>query len=121
MNNKTILIIEDDLLNMKLLRNILQLSDFAVLEAENAEDGVQLAHEHKPDMILMDIQLPGMDGFEATKLIFNDPDLKNIPIIAVSSLAMESDKDCAFEAGVKEYITKPISKKNLIDAINKFI
>lgn len=121
MNNKTILIIEDDVLNMKLLRSILQLSDFKVLEAENAEDGIQLAHERKPDMILMDIQLPGMDGFEATKLISDDAELKKIPIIAVSSLAMESDKECAFKVGVKEYITKPIDKKNLINAINKFI
>ncbi len=121
MNNKTILIIEDDVLNMKLLKRILQLSNFAVMEAENAEDGIQLAHEHKPDMILMDVQLPGMNGFEATKLIVNDGELKNIPIIAVSSLAMESDKDSAFKAGVKGYITKPIDKKYLINAINKFI
>lgn len=121
MSNKTILIIEDDVLNMKLLRSILQLKNFAVLEAENAELGIQLAREHKPDMILMDIQLPGIDGVEATKLILNDGELKNTPIIAVSSLAMESDKDYAFSAGVKDYITKPINKKNLIHAIHKYL
>ena len=121
MKNKTILIIEDDVLNMKLMGSVLQLKNFAVLEAENAEVGIQLAREHKPDMILMDIQLPGMDGVEATKFILNDSELKKIPIIAVSSFAMESDKDYALTAGVKEYITKPINKKNLIKAIDKYL
>ena len=121
MNNKIILIIEDDVLNMKLLRSILQLNQFVVLEAENAEVGIQLAREHKPDMILMDIQLPGMDGIEATKLILNDGELKKTPIIAVSSLAMESDKDHALSVGFKEYITKPINKKNLISTIHRYL
>ncbi|MGD9090884.1 MAG: response regulator [Desulfobacterales bacterium] len=121
MNNRTILIIEDNVLNMKLLRCILQLNNFAVLEAENAEVGIQLAREHKPDMILMDIQLPDMDGVEATKLILNDGELKNTPIIAVSSLAMKSDKEYALSAGVKDYITKPINKKDLIDTIHKYL
>ena len=121
MNNKTILIIEDDVLNMKLLKSILQLKNFAVLEAENAEVGIQLALKHKPDMILMDIQLPGMNGVEATKLILNNEELEDTPIIAVSSLAMESDKDCALSVGVKDYITKPINKKNLIDTIQKYL
>ncbi|MGD8991567.1 MAG: response regulator [Desulfobacterales bacterium] len=121
MNNKTILIIEDDELNMKLLKSILQLKNFAVMEAENAEVGIQLAHEHKPDMILLDIQLPGMDGVEATKLILNDDELKDIPVIAVSSLAMKGDKDYAFKAGVKDYIIKPINKKYLMKVINKYL
>ena len=121
MNNKTILIIEDDVLNMKLLRSILQLKKFAVLEAENAEVGIQLAREHKPDLVLMDLRLPGLDGVEATKVILNDGELKNTPIIAVSSSAMQGDKDHAFAAGVKEYITKPIDKNNLIDAIHKYL
>lgn len=121
MKNNTILIIEDDVLNMKLLRSILQLNDFEVLEAKNAEVGIQLAREQKPDMILMDIQLPGMDGVEATKLILNDYELKNTPILAISSLAMERDKTHAMSAGFKKYITKPINKKQLIDTINKYM
>ena len=121
MNNKTILIIEDDVLNMKLLKSLLQLKNFAVLEAENAEVGIQLAREHKPDMILMDIQLPGMDGVEATKLIINDDELKKTPIIAVSSLAMKSDKKYALSTGFKDYITKPIDKKILINTIHKYL
>ena len=109
------------MLNMKLLRSILQLSDFKVLEAENAEDGIQLAHERKPDMILMDIQLPGMDGFEATKLISDDAELKKIPIIAVSSLAMESDKELALEVGCDDYLIKPIDNEVFYSTINNYI
>ena len=121
MKNKTILIIEDDVLNMKLLKSILRLKNFAILEAENAEVGIQLARDNKPDLILMDIQLPGMDGVEATKLILNDDKLKNTPIIAISSFAMECDKDYALTAGVKEYVTKPIDKNNLINTIYDYI
>ena len=121
MNDKTILIIEDDVLNMKLLRSILQLNDFTVLQAENAEVGIQLAHEHKPDMILMDIQLPGINGVEATQLILKDGELRNTPIIAVSSLAMKEEIDYALSVGIKAYITKPIDKKNLIDTVNKYL
>ena len=121
MKDITILVIEDDALNMKLVRSLLQLKNYTVLEAENAEVGVKIARRFKPDMILMDIQLPGMDGIEATKLLLNDNELKNTPIIAVSSYAMQSDKNKAFEAGIKEYITKPINKKTLFNTIQKFL
>ena len=121
MENRTILIIEDDELNMKLTRSILQLNKYSVLEAENAEMGIQLTLKNKPDMILMDIKLPGMDGIEATKLILNNSDLKNTPILAISSFAMESDKDDALAAGIKEYITKPINKKNLLNTVKKYL
>jgi len=76
MEEKTILVIEDDVLNMKLVNRLLRLKNCAVLEAENAEVGIQLAHKHKPNLILMDIQLPGMDGIEATKLILNHNNLR---------------------------------------------
>ena len=121
MEDKTILVIEDDALNMKLLKSILQLKSFVVLEADNAEVGIQLARNRKPDLILMDIQLPGMDGLEATKHILDDSDLKHIPILAVSSFAMQSDKDKAFAAGIKEYIVKPIDKKILFNTIRKYL
>lgn len=121
MKDKTILVIEDDPLNMKLVRSLLQLKNHTVLEAESAEVGIKMARNRKPDMILMDIQLPGMDGIEATKLLLNDDELKNTPIIAVSSYAMQSDKDRALEAGIKEYITKPIDKKKLLNTIQKFL
>ena len=121
MEDKTILVIEDDALNMKLVKSMLQLKNFAVLEADNAEVGIQIARNRKPDLILMDIQLPGMDGLEATKHILKNSDLKNIPILAVSSYAMPSDKDKAFAAGIKEYITKPINKKIFLNTIKKYL
>lgn len=121
MEVKTILVIEDDVLNLKLLKIWLQLKGYAVLDAETAEDGIQLARKLKPDLILMDIQLPGMDGIAATKQILNHNDLKNTPIIAVSSNGMKEDREKALAAGVKEYIIKPIDKKNLFNAIKKYL
>ena len=121
MGTKTILIIEDDELNMKLVKSLLQLKNYAVLGAETAETGIQLARKRKPDLILMDIHLPGMDGIEATKRILNDSALKNIPILAVSSYAMQEDKKKAFTAGFKEYITKPIDKESLLSTIRKYL
>jgi CheY-like chemotaxis protein len=121
MGNKTILVIEDDQLNMKLVKSLLQLKNYAVLGAETAETGIQLARKRKPDLILMDIQLPGMDGIEATKRILNDSALKNIPILAVSSYAMQEDKKKAFTAGFKGYITKPIDKKSFLNTIRKYL
>lgn len=121
MEDKTILVIEDDVLNLKLLKIWLQLKGYAVLDAETAEDGIQLARKLKPDLILMDIQLPGMDGIAATKQILNHNDLKNTPIIAVSSNGMKEDREKALAAGVKEYIIKPIDKKNLFNAIKKYL
>ena len=85
MDNKTILIIEDDKLNMKLIRSVLQLGRRCrILEAESAEKGIQLAREHHPDLILMDIRLPGMNGIEATRVIKNDPDINDIPVVALT-------------------------------------
>lgn len=121
MEDKKILVIEDDVLNMKLVKSLLQLKNYAVLEAETAETGIQLARRRKPDLILMDIQLPGMDGIEATKRILNDSDLKNIPVIAVSSFAMQSDIDKALKTGIKEYLTKPIDKKSFFNTIKKYL
>lgn len=120
MNKKTILVVEDNELNMKLLRGLLKMSNYTMLEAFNAETGIETARKHKPDLILMDIQLPGMDGLEATKVIRQDEDLKHTPIIALTSYAMRGDKDKALEAGCTGYITKPINTKGLIETLKKF-
>ncbi|MBA3029039.1 MAG: response regulator [Desulfobacteraceae bacterium] len=120
MNKKTILVVEDNELNMKLLRGLLKISNYTMLEAFNAETGIETARKFKPDLILMDIQLPGMDGLEATKVIKQNDELKNIPVIALTSYAMHGDKDKAFEAGCTDYITKPINTKGLIETLNKF-
>lgn len=108
MKNKTFLIIEDNQLNMKLVRTLLQLENYNVLEATTAENGIGLARRHRPDVILMDIQLPGMDGLEATRLIKNDPELQDIVVVALTSFVMPGDKEKALDAGCDGYIPKPI-------------
>lgn len=121
MGNNTILVIEDNELNMKLVRGLLSLGNYPMLEATDAEAGIQMAHKHHPNLILMDIQLPGMDGLEATKIISTDVDLKDIPIIALTSYAMQGDEEKAKLAGCSDYITKPIDTRNFLEIIGKFL
>jgi len=121
MSNNTILVIEDNELNMKLVRGLLSLGNYMMIEATDAEIGIRMAHEHRPDLILMDIQLPGMDGLEATKIISKDADLKGTPIIALTSYAMEGDEKKAELAGCAGYITKPIDTRNFLNIISKFL
>ena len=118
---KKVLVIEDNELNMKLVKSLFRFSKFEVIEAADAENGIQLAREHKPFLILMDIQLPGMDGLEATRRIKHDNDLKDIPIIALTSYAMQGDEDKAHEAGCIGYITKPIDTRNFLAAIDQYL
>ena len=120
MENKTILVVEDNELNMKLVRSLLQLENYKVLEAENAEKGIQLARDHHPDLILMDIQLPGMDGLKAAELISADEDLKDISIVALTSYAMEGDKEKALAAGCAGYISKPIETRSFLKTIAEY-
>jgi CheY-like chemotaxis protein len=117
MGNKTILVIEDNELNMKLVRSLLKMSSYVMVEAEDAETGIKLAREKKPDLILMDIQLPGMDGLSATKILKEDPSIKDTVIIALTSHAMEGDDKKVREAGCDGYITKPIDTRNFLQTI----
>ncbi|MGD8264000.1 MAG: response regulator [Desulfobacterales bacterium] len=117
MDSSTVLVIEDNELNMKLVRGSLTIGKYTILEALYAETGIQMTHEHHPDLILMDIQLPGMDGLNATKKILSHADLKHIPIVALTSYAMQGDEEKALEAGCKDYITKPIDTKNFLNVI----
>jgi CheY-like chemotaxis protein len=119
--NKTILVIEDNELNMKLVRSLLQLQKYKVIEAENGEKGIQLARDHHPDLILMDLQLPGMDGLKATQLILNDENLKEIPVLALTSYAMETEREKAQAAGCAGYITKPIDTRSFSKMITEYI
>ncbi len=122
MEEKTILVIEDNEMNMKLMRAVLRVGKYRMLEAKDAETGLSLAREHHPDLILMDIQLPGMDGLSATKIIKADPELKGIPIFALTGFAMESDKAKATDIGLAGYIVKPFSVKSLLETLeNHFI
>ena len=120
MGNKTILLVEDNELNMKLVRSLLQLENYQIIEADNAEKGIQLAHDHHPDLILMDIQLPDMDGLTATELILNVENLKNISIVALTSHAMDGDKERALAAGCVGYISKPIDTRSFLETIAEY-
>jgi CheY-like chemotaxis protein len=117
---KTVLVVEDDELNLKLVRTLLKISKFNILEALDAEKGIRLAREHHPDLILMDLQLPGMDGLTATRMIKGDTDLKDIPIIALTAFAMQGDEEKAQQAGCDGYITKPINTREFREKIEKY-
>lgn len=121
MEDKTVLVIEDNELNMKLVLGLLKLGKYRVLEAKDAETGIQLAREHKTDLILMDIQLPGMDGLIATRIIKKDTMLKDIPVVALTSYAMQGDENKATEAGCTGYISKPIDTRSFLETVNSFI
>jgi two-component system cell cycle response regulator len=121
MDQKTVLVVEDNALNMKLVKSLLSLSNFRCLEAGDAEKGIALASQEDPDLILMDIQLPGMDGLTATEKILGDDRLKEIPVIALTSYAMEGDKEKALNAGCKGYITKPLNTRTFIPTISEIL
>ncbi len=121
MGDITVLIIEDNVLNMKLVRSLLEIASYKVLEASDAEDGIQLLRQYRPDLILMDIQLPGMDGLSATRHIKKDPALQDIPIIALTSYAMHGDEEKARKAGCDGYISKPIDTKTFLASVVEYI
>jgi CheY-like chemotaxis protein len=116
-----VLVVEDDQLNMKLVRALLRLRQVRVLEAADGEAGLRIARQQRPDLILMDIRLPGMDGVEATKMLKSDTDLAAIPVVALSSYAMKEDIDRAVEAGCCRYLTKPIDRHAFADTVAELI
>ena len=121
MNEKTILVIEDNDLNMKLIRTLLKLKNYQTIEAVDAENGIQLAREYHPDLILMDIQLPGMDGLTATRLIKNDSVMKDIPVVAMTGDAMQGDDGKTGDAGFASYLTKPIDTRRFLENIARVL
>ena len=121
MRTSTILVVEDNALNLKLVRSLLALGGYQVLEAENAEKGIQMASTHQPDLILMDIQLPGIDGLEATRVIKGNPETREIPVVALTSYAMPGDEIKAQEAGCSGYITKPINTRTFMESVNGYL
>jgi len=112
-----ILIVEDNDKNLKLVRDVLQVKGFSTLEAGTAEDGIKLARESKPDLILMDIHLPGMSGIEALKVLRGEPGTAAIPVIAVTASVMQQDRKQITEAGFDAYVGKPINLKEFLDAV----
>jgi CheY-like chemotaxis protein len=120
MANKTVLVVEDNELNMKLVRSLLQIRNYGVLEAVDAETGIQLTRKHRPDLVLMDVQLPGIDGLKATQIIKEDPALKDIPVVALTSYVMQGDEEKAVKAGCTGYITKPLDTKAFLETIDQY-
>lgn len=121
MNAKTILLVEDNDLNMKLFKTLLKIGKYNVLCAENGKTGIDLAVEYTPDLILMDIQLPDMDGITANSHIKSNPKTQQIPVVALTAYAMDKDKEMIMNAGFVGYITKPIDTKDFLPMVSKHL
>ena len=118
---KTILIVEDNELNMKLFHDLLEAHGYGTVQAKDGMEVLELAREHRPDLILMDIQLPEVSGLEVTKWLKDDKELKSIPVIAVTAFAMKGDEEKIREGGCEAYIAKPISVKSFMGVIEKVL
>jgi two-component system cell cycle response regulator DivK len=119
--SKCILLIEDQEDNRRIVRDLLTSVGFDLIEAVTGEVGVAMADKHRPDLILMDVLLPGLNGYDATRLIKAKPELRQIPIIAVTSYALSGDDIKAREAGCDAYISKPFSPRELLAKIREFL
>ena len=119
--SKRILIVEDQEDNRAILRDLLSQAGYELIEAADGEEGVKLAQSERPDLILMDIQLPVIDGYEATRRIKASAELKSIPIIAVTSYALSGDEAKARAAGCDGYVTKPFSPRDLLAKVRAYL
>ena len=118
---KTVMIVEDNELNMKLFHDLLEAHGYRTICTRNGIEAVDLARKHFPDLILMDIQLPEVSGLEVTKWLKDDPDLRSIPVVAVTAFAMKGDEERIREGGCEAYLSKPISVGKFIETVRKFI
>lgn len=121
MGNKSILYVEDNFHNKRLVRKILTARGYTVLEAEDGQSGVEMAIAELPDLILMDINIPGLDGIEATRLIKADDKTSKIPVIALTANAMRGDRERFLAAGCDNYLPKPISTSDLLSVIASYL
>ena len=116
-----ILVVEDNPLNMELVTGLLEAAGYAVRQAFSAEDGLLLAQQERPDLILMDIRLPGMDGHAAVQVLKQDPRTRNIPTLALTAQAMKGDDEVALQAGFDGYITKPIDTRTFPQTVARLL
>ena len=119
--SKRILVVEDTEDNRRILRDLLTRAGFELIEAVDGESGVSMAATHRPDLILMDIQLPVFDGYEATRRIKANPETRHIPIIAVTSYALSGDETKALAAGCDGYVAKPFSPRKILEMVREFL
>jgi two-component system cell cycle response regulator DivK len=119
--SKTILIVEDNDLNMKLFHDLLEAHGYDTIQTKDGIEALRLAREHRPDLILMDIQLPEISGLEVTKWIKEDDELRSIPVVAVTAFAMKGDEEKMREGGCEAYLAKPISVAHFIKTLQTFL
>jgi len=118
---KTVLIVEDNELNMKLFNDLLEAHGYFTLQTKDGVEALRMARTHRPDLILMDIQLPEVSGLEVTKWLKEDDDLRTIPIIAVTAFAMKGDEQKIRDGGCEAYIAKPISVASFMNTVERFL
>lgn len=118
---KTVLIVEDNELNMKLFHDLLDAYGYLTVQTRNGLDALTLARVHRPDLILMDIQLPEVSGLEVTRWLKEDDELKDIPVVAVTAFAMKGDEERIRSGGCEAYVSKPISVSVFLDTVRRFV
>ena len=121
MSGKRVLVIEDHEDNRRIMRDLLTSAGYMITEAATGEDGVRLAAAEPPDLILMDIDLPGIDGYEATRRVKDHPALRSVPVVAVTSYALSGDDAKAFAAGCDAYVAKPFSPRALLAKVRELV
>ncbi|NOZ57205.1 MAG: response regulator [Calditrichaeota bacterium] len=120
MGEKRILVVDDNDLNLELVTDLLEVAGFSVHSATTAEEGIRLAQIAQPDLILMDVGLPGMDGLEAARILKSDARTRGIPLVALTAHAMRGDREKALAAGCDGYITKPIDTRTFVQDVRRF-
>ncbi|MEM7222789.1 MAG: response regulator [Pseudomonadota bacterium] len=118
---KTVMVVEDNDLNMKLFHDLLEAHGYNILQTKDGMEALRLAKKHRPDLILMDIQLPEVSGLEVTKWLKEDDELKAIPVVAVTAFAMKGDEEKIRQGGCEAYIAKPISVANFLQTVERFL
>ena len=118
---KTVLIVEDNELNMKLFHDLLDAHGYRILQTKDGMEALDIAREHRPDLILMDIQLPEVSGLEVTKWLKEDESLRSIPVVAVTAFAMKGDEEVIRQGGCEAYISKPISVTSFLETVRRFL
>lgn len=118
---KKVLIVEDNELNMKLFHDLLEANGYDIVETRSGINVMNLAREHRPDLILMDIQLPEVSGLEVTRWLKDDDELKSIPVVAITAFAMKGDEERIRQGGCEAYISKPISVPRFIETIKSYL
>ena len=119
--SKTVLIVEDNELNMKLFNDLLEAHGYVTVQTRNGMEAIELARLHRPNLILMDIQLPEVSGLEVTKWIKSDEELKHIPVIAITAFAMKGDEEKIRQGGCEAYLSKPISVAKFLETVKNYL